>query len=151
MKFIYVLIAAIALSGCGHVLSDDVIMSTYEKIITANKLPELKSVIIERKDENISASIQYADNTVTLSQGMIEETKNADELAFVIGHELAHRTMGKQTDTYAAELRADKLGMEYAVKAGYNKCAAAQIIWSFEGGVTHPEDDVRYAATGCPK
>ena len=155
MRFILTLILAVSLIGCGNkhtqAVSDDQIMAVYHKLIVANNLPELKEVIIESKDQTINASVQYADNTITLNQGMLDVIQNEDEMAMVIGHELAHRTMGHSADVYNAELKADKLGLEYAVKAGYDKCKAAQQLWHLEGGGDHPYPEVRYAATGCPK
>ncbi len=51
--------------------------------------------------------------------------------AFIIGHELAHRTngIGQQGRTSPdAEFRADVIGAEYAIKAGFD--LAAHIAWT---------------------
>ncbi len=71
---------------------------------------------------------------------MLNEIRTEDELAGVIGHELAHRTMGKQKGNI--EVKADTLGFEYIVKAGYDKCKAAQFLLS-------ADETGRFAATGC--
>jgi len=44
--------------------------------------------------------------------------KNADEMALIFGHELAHFTLGHRGSTPSRELAADSLGAQYADKAG---------------------------------
>ncbi|MEQ1566529.1 MAG: M48 family metalloprotease [Myxococcota bacterium] len=60
------------------------------------------------------------------------------ELAFVLGHEMAHHDLGHLSLMYAAagwlgnaqqiELAADRLGLELAVRAGFDRRAALQAL-----------------------
>lgn len=85
----------------------------------------------------------YATTTgITLYQGMIDMAENDDQIALVLGHEIAH-VISKDTTTTeegdnvyhrsllisVAEARADKLGAVYVMKAGYDVCEARE-LWS---------------------
>ncbi|HHL39060.1 MAG TPA: hypothetical protein ENJ37_00995 [Deltaproteobacteria bacterium] len=84
----------------------------------------------------------FPDGTVVITSGLIEAADSDDELAFVIGHELAHvigRDFGqaalpaiirpdKLTRKLAREIAADMGGMYVAEKAGYNPYAAIRIL-----------------------
>jgi len=77
----------------------------------------------------------YADGrNITMTAGMMNFVKNDDELALIIGHELAHNTMGHIRKivsnivlslggtryTRPFESESDYVGMYYMVRAGYN-------------------------------
>jgi len=82
-----------------------------------------------------SAVNAFADGrNITVTSGMMEFAKNDDELALIIGHELAHNTMGhirKSIGNYIISLggtrytrpfesEADYVGLYYMVRAGYS-------------------------------
>lgn len=73
---------------------------------------------------------------ITIFQGMIDFTKSDDEIALVLGHEIAHVLSHDMTADISdeewlgkyqisqMEARADKLGAVYIIKAGYDVCKA---------------------------
>lgn len=102
---------------------------------------------------------------VIVHKGLIDELKSDDELAYVIGHEIAHvaanhvyesqtynigamlagsksakRSSFQAAFTHEYEEEADRIGLLYAALAGYNPEAAAQ-SWERKG------DEVGYHAT----
>lgn len=96
---------------------------------------------------------------VVLYQGLINSVENDDEIALVIGHELAHvmlRHINLQehshnvTESEISEANADKLGAFYIMKAGYDVCKARefwkrlQIERGNYLGVSHPDYSYRY-------
>lgn len=114
----------------------------YNKILAAN--PGIKVVPIEVK-RDIYSWCSEACNTGTriyVSIEALSDVRNEDELAGLIGHEEAHFV-------FKDEMKADVLGLNYAAKAGYNYCVAAQILKSYEGDDVHPVGSIRYANTGC--
>jgi len=68
---------------------------------------------------------------ITLNRGLVDAL-NDDELAFVIGHEMAHAILGHNTPGHlggvAAELEADRYGVRFAMRAGYDPEAAVSVI-----------------------
>ena len=62
-------------------------------------------------------------NHAWISVGMIRFVETDDELAVVIGHELAHRIRGGGHGS-KTELRADKIGLVLAARAGYDETVA---------------------------
>jgi predicted Zn-dependent protease len=66
---------------------------------------------------------------------------NKDELALVLGHELAHYKLGHHGSNHRNEYAADALGYQYAAKAGYNVCRGKNIFKKFRkgGSATHPD------------
>lgn len=76
---------------------------------------------------------------ITVNQGTLNAT-NVDELAFVLGHELAHSKLFHTGSTHKNEYAADKLGYFYASKAGYNMCNGVKLFKKFPQRATdtHP-------------
>jgi hypothetical protein len=84
---------------------------------------------------NSAAVNAYADGrNITVTSGLMEFVKNDDELALIIGHELAHNSMGhirKSVSNFILsfggtrytrpfESEADYVGLYYMVRAGYS-------------------------------
>jgi Zn-dependent protease with chaperone function len=93
-------------------------------------------------------SAEADDRTVTISLGLAEFADNG-ELAFVLGHELAHVILRHReqrlkagsawtnAEQIAAERAADDLGLRLMVRAGYSPAAAADFWTHLEQA--HPE------------
>lgn len=79
---------------------------------------------------------------IIVTYELLKYVVNEDELAGVIGHEMAH-------GIHRNEMKADILGLEYAEKAGYNRCKAAQLMKSYGASKDHPDGMIRYKNTGC--
>ena len=97
-------------------------------------------VFLVTNDTSISASACWP-NIVLISTGACRDLRNEDELAVILGHEVGHivvwREQGLRERTTekarAVEFQADKLGVEFAKKAGYNPNAAVQWEWRIMG------------------
>lgn len=95
---------------------------------------------------------------VVIYRGLIYNAKSWDEIAFVLGHEVAHGMLGHLgklntniTDEISVlEANADKMGAFYMMKSGYNICEARKMWkrWTKEKGnylgLNHPDYSYRY-------
>ncbi len=115
-----------------------------------------------------SAAINaYADGrSITMYSGMMDFVENDDELALIVGHELAHNTMGHIRKiigniilsvgatryTRPFESEADYVGLYYQVRAGYSP-EGVEALWrrlarvsprSVNRAKTHPTFPDRY-------
>jgi predicted Zn-dependent protease len=138
-------------------ISDARIQQIYKKIAAqtgnGDEVPPL--LITDTREINAYTN----GSIVVLYRGMINFTQNEDEIALVLGHELAHvmlrHTQIKKLtltskDAQLAEANSDKMGAFYAMKAGYDVCRA-RMMWkrllTEEGdriGSTHPPYSHRY-------
>lgn len=117
-----------------------------------DKLP----LVIEKNNQENA----YNDGTkIVIFTGMIDTAKSDDEIALILGHEIAHGNlwhlkMGLKilTDEQLSELEAnaDKMGAVYMMKAGYDVCAGREMFkrWQKQGdyvSADHPNHAYRYA------
>lgn len=101
----------------------------------------------------------YNDGTkVVIYRGLIDHTKSWDEVALVLGHEVAHGMLGHLhnfpdrdgNQTAVLEGNADKMGAVYIMKAGYDICSGREIFlrWKKQNGNAlgqdHPDYSYRY-------
>ena len=132
------------------------IQAIYHKLAVVtgrvNEVPPL--LIIDQPILNAFAMT----NQVVLYQGLIDFSKDDDEIALVLGHEISHVLLGHlgklqatSVDEQAVlESMADKMGAMYMMRAGYNICTARE-MWKrlaeqygdFLGG-DHPNDAYRF-------
>lgn len=99
---------------------------------------------------NKSVNAESTPTGIVIYQGMLNFLRNKNELAIILGHELAHTDNGDDGSTPPREYRADKEGFFMAVKAGYNSCAGAVVFKRMavrdgnRKSVTHPRSLDRY-------
>lgn len=109
------------------------VLETGTKIINANKLDKRIAIQTIREYKIVNAKACPFNKTVYVYYGLIPYIDNDDELAAVLGHEMAHSLdhyggffkwadMALNSRTY--ETKADLVGIDLMVKAGYNPIAA---------------------------
>jgi len=145
---------------------DAKIQAIYHQIVvsTGQTQEALPLVIDDSLIENA-----YNDGTkVVIYRGLINHAKTWDEIAMVLGHEVAHgmlwhlkMPLDQLTDDQVSvlEANADKMGAFYMMKAGYNVCEGRQLFkyWKEQNGnalgQNHPDYSYRYDElnVGCSK
>tara|TARA_R110000822_G_scaffold275773_1_gene397892 strand:+ start:22360 stop:22917 length:558 start_codon:yes stop_codon:yes gene_type:complete len=138
--------------------SDNKVRKIYHQIIVATGQSQdaLPLVISSENIENA-----YNDGTkIVIYKGLIDSTDSWDEVAMVLGHEVAHGTLAhldmlneKSTndDISVLEGNADKMGAYYMMKSGYDICKGRQLYkrWRDNNGdaltQNHPDYSYRYA------
>lgn len=88
----------------------------------------------------------YASGTSTyINQGLLTLC-NRDQVAWVLGHELAHYIHQDRDSNYANEYAADKLGSQLMKKAGYNLNRGKLFLLLLPNtySVDHPKSVDRY-------
>lgn len=139
-KLLFILLLILSTSVFATTRSDAV--RIYKKITSANGFvvyPDLK--FSNSNQINARTDMFY----ITINRGMLNAT-NIDELALVIGHELAHSKLWHLKSTHQNEYAADRLGWFFASKAGYNVCRGKNLFKKFpqRGSTTHPHPKDRY-------
>lgn len=103
------------------------------KIINANKLDKRIPMRVQRNIKVVNAFSNPYDKTITITTGIMLYIDNDDELAYLIGHETAHSIdeysglghwVAMKLNSRQYEYKADLIGIDLMVKAGYNPIAA---------------------------
>ena len=98
-------------------------------------------VLVQDSEANASSGL----TSIKVNSGMLSFVRNDDEMAMVLGHEIAHWRLGHRRSTPSNEYAADWQGASYLSKAGYTICKGAKIFNRFGGGSkTHPPGTARY-------
>lgn len=143
---------------------EEKVLNIGTKIIHANKLEKRVVIITNRNAKVINASASPTQKSVNIYTGILPYCDNDDELAYLIGHETAHcldfydgfmkwffvMTFNKKQYEYKADL----VGIDLMVKAGYNPiaaiCAANKILdesfWDNFFFWSHPQGSKRILA-----
>lgn len=125
----------------------------FNRLKSISGIPQYVSLHIRQSEEINAGSNMY---NVYINTGMLKFLKNQNELALILGHELAHilNQSYNKGGSYSDELGADSLGAWLMQKGGYNKCEAIQ-LWKrmprlAPDGI-HPSNKERYGrlSTGC--
>lgn len=137
----------------------------YVKLIaqTGQRQNALPLLIIDNPEKNAFNNGMF----IGIYTGVINSS-NWDEIALILGHEIAHGTLGHLNDQMPVpqnsdivsmgsngfiavlEANADKLGAVYMMKAGYDICVGREIYrrWKNENGnylaQTHPDYSYRF-------
>lgn len=118
--------------------ADARVMAIGEKVARAANI-EIRIILIQ---DNLPEAYVYPDGVIALTTGLLNLAKEDDEIAFIIGHEMAHIVKGhlKQetilrvlNDIYLPsdaryEIEADIGGILYAKAAGYNPTSAIRLL-----------------------
>lgn len=112
---------------------EEKVLSVGTRIINANKLEKRVPIQIKNSPGIINASSYLENKTVVIYSGILPYLDNDDELAYVLGHEIAHsidsyggylKWFAMIINTREYEYKADLKGLDLMVKAGYNPIAA---------------------------
>lgn len=133
------------------------------KIINANKLNKRIPMRVEHNLKLINSYSAMTDKKITICSGILLYIDNDDELAFIMSHEMAHSLdaydgIGKwcamACNSKEYEYKADLIGVDLMVKAGYNPIAAITMMNKslpesyFDFGIltSHPQTSKRMLA-----
>lgn len=112
------------------------------KVINANKLDKHVGFYMQRNANIPNAHATFSDKTVTVYTGLLPYIDNDDELAYIMGHEMAHcidfydgifKVTAMKFNSKAYETKADLIGIDMMVKAGFNPIAAITITKKISG------------------
>jgi len=102
------------------------------RLIHANNLKRAP-IFVERNRKIVNAYASTYNKRVVIYMGTLAYINNDDELAFILGHELAHaqeyydgfcKLIAMKFNNKKYEYKADLKAIDYMVKAGYNPIAA---------------------------
>lgn len=133
------------------------------KVINANQLSKRIPLMVGRNQKTINACSCMSNKVVTIYTGILPYIDNDDELAYVVSHEIAHSLdaydgVGKWAamifNSQQYEYKADLIGVDLMVKAGYNPVAAIvminksfpEITFNFGIFTSHPKSSKRMLA-----
>lgn len=136
------------------------VLDVGSRLINVNKLDKRVAIVVKRNQGTINAVARYTDKTVYVYTGILPYCDNDDELAFVIGHEIEHcldyydgplKFVSMQLNSKEYETKADSIGIDMMVKAGYNPIAAicvmnklsGESIWDTWFLTSHPKGSTR--------
>lgn len=170
LDFGYKAILAILLDALIVVLAADIYLVYFSEIARDKKVQEIYESLLaqtgqtqdalplEIVDEPINNA--YNDGSkVVIYTGLINNTHSWDEVALVLGHEIAHgmlwhlkMPLNDLTEGQVATLEgnADKMGAVYMMKAGYDVCKGRELFkyWKEKNGnaldQNHPDNSYRY-------
>lgn len=131
----------------------------YKQILVASGQSQDKVPLVIIKDESDNA--RNHGDYISINSGAIDNVDSWDEVAFTLGHEVAHGMLGHTTGRYkivdeatmaVAEANADKLAAFYIMRAGYDICKARVMFKRYhdndgdELNQKHPDNSYRYSA-----
>jgi predicted Zn-dependent protease len=91
------------------------------KLLRAAESANFKTSYIDRRISLDESKEVNANSGVTLNYGMLNYIQSEDELAGLLGHEVAHNLVEYDDDErIESEYFADRLGSFLAAKSGYN-------------------------------
>lgn len=124
-------------------------MSFNQAQLVFNRL-RVKGVRLVYIPRNYS-NAEYFNRTVEISRGLLNEVRNEDEIALVLGHELGHYINGPRGSYHKREYDADRTGARLARRAGYNVCKGTGLLrrWNDTADYSHPSSRNRIKRLGC--
>ncbi len=135
---------------------DKFIYDMYQQIVT--QTGQMQDVLPFNIVESQEINAYNDGKRIVMFRGLINSAKSWDEIALVLGHEVAHGMLGhlgklSSQDPHeitVLEANADKMGAVYMMKAGFNVCVGREIYkrWKTELGnhqnTDHPDYSYRY-------
>lgn len=120
----------------------------YKRIVQANGFWTAPKLVVINSNE---VQAENRGPVIILYSGLVRAMGNDHELAAVLGHELAHGKLGHMGSSHRNEYAADRLGMQYISRAGYNRCVGAKVLLKMNkvASDTHPASKDRYAKVRC--
>ncbi len=149
-KLLILLVSTVFFVNNSFAMSFSHAKAIYNKVLAANHLT-YKPTLILKKDGDVNAENDGV--IIQINTGMLADVRDDDEMALVLGHELAHGILHHRASTIPNEYAADALGAQYMHNAGYSICTGAKVLKRF-GNTTsddHPAGTDRYARLGCSK
>lgn len=137
------------------------IIAVARKLIHDNELK--RAPIMLKNDKTINATSNIYTKNITIYSGLLPYIDNDDELAFILGHELAHsqeaydgplKLIAMQCNSKKYEYKSDLKAIDYLVKSGYNPVAGIIIgektfdepLWDWGFTYSHPKGSKRLIA-----
>ena len=145
-------------------ITDAEVRAIYARIVASTGQTQDAVPLEILNDPTINA---YTDgDTVYIYRGIINYAADDDEIALILGHEVAHNMLRhtkfdqfhvSTLEVSESEANADKMGAFYMMRAGYDICTARNIWKRFRNdygdsqGEDHPTASYRYAQLniGC--
>lgn len=104
--------------------------------VTVPYIAECEYPVVATIGDQVNAHVDG--ETIVITTGLLRFVESDDELAAVIGHELAHRVLGhRRSRLRSREGAADYLGVYLAARAGYDPTAAVDFVRRL--AAEHPE------------
>ncbi len=140
---------------------EEKVLTVGTKILNANKIDKHIAIRIDRHYSTVNAFANAHNKTVTIFFGLLPYLDNDDELAAILGHEMAHcldyydggpfKWVDMDLNSKEYEFKADLIGIDLMAKAGYNPLAAitgakkwmGENYWDFGVFTTHPKTSRR--------
>ncbi len=136
------------------------ILDIHSKILNTNKLNKHVSIVLYSASKTINAEAHYMDKSIYVYTGILPYIDNDDELAFLISHEIAHcldfydgplKAFTMRLNPKEYETKADLIGIDMMVKAGYNPISAicamnkisSESVWDNWIFYSHPKGSTR--------
>ena len=170
MDFIYKLVVAIfidaIIGGAVYLIYiknfsqsavDEKVRAIYQQlIVNTGQTQEALPLVI---DDSSEVNAYNDGNKIVIYRGLIDSAESWDEIALVLGHEIAHGMLWHlkmlnegqdSSEVSVMEANADKLGAVYMMKAGYDVCKGRELFkqWKEKNGNAlgqdHPDFSYRY-------
>lgn len=136
------------------------VYSVAGKIISANNLTKRVPLVVINRTNEVNANSNMFYKNITIYTGILRHISNDDELAFILGHEMAHsieayggpvKYLATMWNAKSYEMKSDLKAIDYMVKAGYDPISAIIIgnkvfdepMWDWGFFAAHPKGSKR--------
>ncbi len=120
------------------------VSEVYSQIVVKNNIQRAPSIYFDSSKKPL---VYVTESQIVISAGALS-LFNTSEMAFAVGHELAHFLLGHPSSTPEREFAADALGFKLASKAGFNGCSLFDKLVQ-RATDSHPHPQLRKKRLGC--